>query len=113
MKKIAKTITGILAVAALSFGIFALSCRFNRGSANVAFAQSTTQNPENQVSIPGDSLSVVQALQTTFRSISSSVLPAVVEVDVTTKTKSQSYNPFKDLPFFFGPSLLLVHSCLR
>ncbi|MBQ1833070.1 MAG: Do family serine endopeptidase [Treponema sp.] len=102
MKKIAKTITGVLAVAALSFGIVALSCRFSRGSANVAFAQSTTQNPENQVSIPGDSLSVVQALQTTFRSISSSVLPAVVEVDVTTKTKSQSYNPFKDLPFFFG-----------
>ena len=102
MKKIAKTITGIAAVAAVSFGVAALSCRFSKGSANVAFAQSNASPEGTPVAIPTDSLSVVQALQTNFRSISSNVLPAVVEVDVKTKTKSQSYNPFKDLPFFFG-----------
>lgn len=102
MKKIAKTITGIAAVAAVSFGVAALSCRFSKGSANVAFAQSNASPEGTTVAIPTDSLSVVQALQTNFRSISSNVLPAVVEVDVKTKTKSQSYNPFKDLPFFFG-----------
>ena len=102
MKRITKTITGVVAVAAVSFGIFALSCNFNRGSANVAFAQSNTQATERSSVLPSDSLSVVQALQSNFRSISSNVLPAVVEVDVKTKTKSQSYNPFKDLPFFFG-----------
>lgn len=100
MKKIAKTITGVAAVAAVSFGIFALSCRFNRGSANVAFAQSSTKSHSDDSPIPDDSLSIMQALQTSFRSISNSVLPAVVEVDVTTKTKVQSYNPFKGFPFF-------------
>lgn len=102
MKKIAKTITGIAVVAAVSFGVVALSCRFSKGSANVAFAQSNASPEGTPVAVPTDSLSVVQALQTNFRSISSNVLPAVVEVDVKTKTKSQSYNPFKDLPFFFG-----------
>ena len=50
------------------------------------------------------SLSVVEALQNTFRSISETMLPAVVEVDVTeTKTYTDPFggmsNPFE---FFFG-----------
>ena len=49
-------------------------------------------------------LSVVEALQTTFRSVSESMLPAVVEVDVTeTKTYTDPFrgftNPFE---YFFG-----------
>ena len=54
---------------------------------------------------PGDpSLSVIEALQNSFRSISNSMLPAVVEVDVTeTKTYTDPFggmsNPFE---FFFG-----------
>ena len=97
MKTIGKTIIAVAAVAAVSVGVLALSCRANNGSANVVYAQT---NPAK--SLPEDGLEITQALQKSFRSISSQVLPAVVEVDVTTKTKTQSYNPFKDLPFFFN-----------
>ncbi len=50
------------------------------------------------------SLSVIEALQNSFRSISNTMLPAVVEVDVTeTKTYTDPFggmsNPFE---FFFG-----------
>ena len=50
------------------------------------------------------SISVVEALQNSFRSISNTMLPAVVEVDVTeTKTYSSPFggmtNPFE---YFFG-----------
>ena len=46
-----------------------------------------------------DSLRYLEALQTTFRSISANLLPSVVEVDVT-ETKTYS-NPFQNMPFFF------------
>src|SRR5574344_2980502 len=97
MKVWTKRVIGITAVAALSFGLLSFSCKANKGSANVAFAETTPA-----VTIPQNSLSVVEAMQTTFQSISSGVLPAVVEVDVTEKTKVDNYNPFQDLPFFFG-----------
>src|SRR5574344_2145358 len=97
MKAWTKKALGIAAVAALSFGFLSFSCKANKGSANVAFAETTPA-----VSIPADSLGVVEAMQNTFRSISSGVLPAVVEVDVTEKTKVKATNPFGDLPFFFG-----------
>ncbi|MBO7639449.1 MAG: trypsin-like peptidase domain-containing protein, partial [Treponema sp.] len=97
MKTIGKAIAAVAAVAIVSAGVLILSCRANNGSANVVYAQT---NPAK--SLPEDGLEITQALQQSFRSISSQVLPAVVEVDVTTKTKTQSYNPFKDLPFFFN-----------
>ncbi len=97
MNTITKRILGTATVAALSFGFLALSCKVNNGSANVAFADT-----KPQTKLPSDSLEVTQALQNTFRSISSQVLPAVVEVDVTEKTTVQTFNPFRDLPFFFG-----------
>ena len=97
MKSVTKKIIGTAAVAAFSFGVLTLSCRANKGAANVAFAEGASS-----VSIPADPLAVTQALQTTFRSISSEVLPAVVEVDVTETTKVQTFNPFRELPFFFG-----------
>jgi serine protease Do len=96
-----KTWTKYLIVAAsaavLSFGLVSLSCRGAavRGSANTAFADS---NPA--VSIPSDSLTVVESLQNAFRAVSSGVLPAVVEVDITEKKTVQA-NPLQDLPFFF------------
>ena len=102
MKKITKNAAMILCTAALSFGIFNLSCKVNRGSANVAFAESSPA-----AVIPQDSLAVTQSLQNTFRSISSNILPAVVEVDVIEKKKIQVYNPFQDFfknnPFFSTP----------
>ena len=100
MKKSTKNAIGItvgtLAVV-LTFGVVSFSCKANNGSANVAFAET-----KPVVTIPKESLAVAEALQSTFRSIASGVLPAVVEVDVTEKTKVKTYNPFKDLPFFFG-----------
>ncbi len=97
MKTLTKKIAGISTVAAIAFGAIALSCKANNGSASVAYAQSSPA-----VNLPKESLEVTQALQNTFRSISSQVLPAVVEVDVTTKQTVQTFNPFRDLPFFFG-----------
>ena len=49
-------------------------------------------------------LSIVEALQTTFQSVSNTLLPSVVEVDITqTKTYSSPFggssNPFE---WFFG-----------
>ncbi|MCQ2248610.1 MAG: Do family serine endopeptidase [Treponema sp.] len=98
MKKPVKNIATAIAVAALSFGIFNLSCKVNNGSANVAFAESPAVN------LPKDSLQVTQSLQDTFRAISANVLPAVVEVDVTETVEAGPSIPdfFKDLPFFFG-----------
>jgi len=97
MKSWTKKAIGIGTVAAISFGLLSFSCKANKGSANVAFAETTPA-----VSIPADSLGVVEAMQSTFRSISSGVLPAVVEVDVTETAKVKSVNPFENLPFFFG-----------
>ncbi len=98
MKSPAKKILLFFSSALLVFGVIAISCNSsNKKSANVAFAEN---NPV--VNLDQDSLSVTQALQNTFRGISSQVLPAVVEVDVTETTRVQTFNPFKDLPFFFG-----------
>lgn len=83
-----------ITTAALVVTLTFSACNTHNGSANVAFAQSTPT-----VSIPQNSLEVTQALQNTFRAISSQVLPAVVEVDVTETTTVQTYNPFE---YFFG-----------
>ncbi|MCR5290264.1 MAG: Do family serine endopeptidase [Treponema sp.] len=97
MKSWSKYAIGAVSAAALSFGLISLSCRgvAIRGSANTAFAESSPA-----VSIPTESLSVVEALQTAFRSVSSGVLPSVVEVDVTEKKKVQA-NPMQSIPWFF------------
>lgn len=48
-------------------------------------------------------LSVVEAFQTTFRSISDTLLPSVVEVDVTEKTYTDPFQGFSSpFEFFFG-----------
>ncbi|MGN0728912.1 Do family serine endopeptidase [Treponema sp.] len=96
MKNSLKKFVYVSAAAVLALGIFTLSCKVNKGSAAVAFAET----PASQ--IPQDSFAVTQALQNSFRAITSQVLPAVVEVDVKETTKVKTFNPFKDLPFFFG-----------
>ena len=78
MKKISDLpakILGTVAVAAVSFGLLTFSCKANNGSANVAFAETKP--------VPAaSSMQVVESLQDVFRSISTSVLPAVVEVSL-------------------------------
>ncbi len=99
MKKIAKYALLSTAASALAFSFVALSCRRVevKGTADTAFAETPRSAA---VSIPRDALNVVEALQSSFRAISSGVLPSVVEIDVTEKTTVSS-SPFDDLPFFF------------
>lgn len=81
MKKIFKLIASITFVTLLSSSLFA--------------------DPPKRVN---QSLSIVEAIQDTFRSISDTLLPAVVEVDVTeTKTYSNPFGGFSSpFDFFFG-----------
>lgn len=102
MKKLVKTILAGTAACAVGFGALSISCRAVevKGTADTAFAD--TRAPS--VSIPSESLKVLEALQDSFRSISSGVLPSVVEIDVTEKTEVNTVNPFDGWPFdfFFG-----------
>lgn len=101
MKKITKRIFAGMAACALAFAAVSLSCTRVQvqGSAATAFADTTPA-----VTIPAESLKVIEALQSSFRSISSGVLPSVVEIDVTEKKEVQTMNPFDGWPFdfFFG-----------
>lgn len=96
---LAGTFAGAFAFAAVSFGCSKTSVK---GSAQTAFAGSagTAYAETPAVDIPSGALSVLESLQTSFRSISSGVLPSVVEIDVTEK-KEMPASPFDDLPFFF------------
>lgn len=100
MNRLTKNIVGVGLAAVLSFGLISFSCSgkdAKLNGANTAFADTVPA-----VKIPADSLSVLEAMQNVFRSISEQVLPSVVEVDVTEK-KTRPANPFGDLPFkFFG-----------
>src|SRR5574344_195135 len=55
---------------------------------------------DTEDTVSAASLSVIEAMQNVFRSVSSSVLPSVVEVDVV-ETKTRPANPFSEIPFFF------------
>jgi Do/DeqQ family serine protease len=103
MKKWTKRILGISAMAIVAFALVSFSCgktkvkgsaetTFTEGTAGVAYAETKRQTP-------AEALKVVEALQTSFRSISETLLPSVVEVDVT-ETKTYK-DPFADIPFFF------------
>ena len=102
MKKITKRILAGTAACALAFAAVSLSCTRVQVQGNAATAFADTSKPA--VTIPADSLKVIEALQSSFRSISSGVLPSVVEIDVTEKKEVQAINPFDGWPFdfFFG-----------
>ena len=98
MKNLTKRIfaNAALCVSAFAFvGFFCVKAKV-QGSADTVFADTTAPS----VSIPSESLKIVEALQSSFNSISSGVLPSVVEVDITEKTKIQS-SPFDNIPFWF------------
>lgn len=101
MKKITKRLLAGTAACAFAFAAVSLSCTRVQvqGSAATAFAD--TSKPA--VTIPQESLKVIEALQNSFRSISSGVLPSVVEIDVTEKKEVQSMNPFDGWPFDGSP----------
>ena len=104
MKKWTKCIVGVASVAVLAFALVSLSCGKTKvsGSAETTFAGGTAgtayaETPRNNYS-PEQALSIVEALQTSFRYITDTMLPAVVEVDVT-ETKTYT-NP---MPSFGWP----------
>ncbi|WP_303922106.1 Do family serine endopeptidase [Treponema berlinense] len=92
-----KILCGISA-AVLAFAAVSFSCSKVKveGTADTVFAET-----KSAVSIPSESLKVVEALQNSFNSISEGVLPSVVEIDVTEKKKITQTNPFEDFPFWF------------
>ncbi len=84
MKKLTKLIAGLALFLAAGSSVF---------------AQSTKKTP-----ISSTEISIIQALQNSFRSISETMLPAVVEVDVSeTKTYTSPFGGFSSpWDFFFG-----------
>lgn len=97
MKKIAKAILATAFAATFAFAAVSLSCSRTevKGSAATAFAETSAP-----VSVSSADLKIIEALQNSFRAISSGVLPSVVEIDVTEKKEIQA-SPFDDFPFFF------------
>ena len=98
MKRRTKYLAGVAFATLLSFLLFSFSCSSSEGkSANTAFADTAPA-----VAIAKDSLAVAEAMQNVFRSVSSGVLPSIVEIDViekkTVTTPSMGW-PFN---FFFG-----------
>ena len=66
-------------------------------------AQLFADPPVRKAGTDAASLSVVEALQNSFRSISQTMLPAVVEVDVTeTKTYTSPFGGSNPFEYFFG-----------
>lgn len=103
MKKLTKRLLAGSAAAALAFAALSLSCTRVQVEGNAATAFADTSKPA--IPISSESLRVIEALQDSFRSISSGVLPSVVEIDVTEKKEVQQMSPFDGWPFdfFFGP----------
>ena len=105
MRTWTKRILTLVAASAFTFAVVSMSCAKTKvsGTADTAFADTAPA-----VSIPADSLKVLEALQNSFRSISAGVLPSVVEIDVTEKKEvsTPSFDDFfgGDSPFrfFFG-----------
>lgn len=102
MKKNLKYIAGCAVAAVVAFTVVSFSCtgKKDRGTANTAFAQTKNSAEHGSVNIPQSSLNIIEAMQDVNRSISSTVLPSVVELDVV-ETKKRARNPFGDIPFFF------------
>ncbi|MDR1326402.1 MAG: Do family serine endopeptidase [Treponema sp.] len=81
---------------------FALACFSFFGP--MAKLGKVVQAEQNQVMIPESALAVAESLQTTIQTVSSKVVPSVVEIDTVSVVQRQSQN-YNGIPweFFFGP----------
>ncbi|MBQ9239414.1 MAG: Do family serine endopeptidase [Treponema sp.] len=97
MKTWTKRLIGIGTAALVSFTAILFACRKSpvQGTAGTAFAETAASS-----ALSPESRTVLEALQNSFRTISATLLPAVVEVDVT-ETRTAPASPFDRLPFFF------------
>jgi len=90
------------------FNLVFIGAIFGFTLAFLSFSCSTpgarVQAQESKVVIPEDALSVVNSLQSVFRSVSEKMLPSVVEINTVSVRRQQSQN-FNGIPwdFFFGP----------
>lgn len=108
MKKWTKRLVALACVTVVAFAVVSLSCGETKveGSAETTGTRGTAyaETPVKSNFTEAEALTIVEALQTSFRSVSDRMLPAVVEVDVT---ETREYkNPMADFgwPFddFFG-----------
>ena len=100
MKTITKLLSIIAAAALLTTACFAAASKAPQH--NEEEPAPREKRVSNQTA--AQALTVVEALQTTFRSVSEELLPSVVEVDVTeTKTVKDPFGGFSSpFDFFFG-----------
>lgn len=109
MKKLTKNLLGVSCAAIFAFALVSLSCGkvHVQGSAETTFSGTAdtayAESPRSDISV-SDSLKVLEALQNSFRNISQTMLPTVVEVDVSeTKTYQDPFGGFSNpFEFFFG-----------
>ncbi|MCL2834047.1 MAG: Do family serine endopeptidase [Treponema sp.] len=86
--------------------IFGFSLAFLSFSCSTPGGKNLVQAQESPtVVIPSDALAVAENLQTAFQSVSSKVLPSVVEVKTVIIQRQQQSQSFNGIPweFFFGP----------
>lgn len=103
--KIIKKIGLGAAALVCAFAFTTLSCRKTeiKGSADTVYAETYTPSKGTPaITIASSDLKMLEALQNSFRSISSGVLPSVCEIDVVEKTTVPA-NPFFDSDGFTSP----------
>lgn len=99
MKSWTKIVLCVMGGAFLSFGIFTLSCAKATVKGNAATVYAETRSRI----MSEETLKSVEALQNSFRAISTALLPSVVEVDTTETRTVNAIDPFEDFRrFFFG-----------
>lgn len=96
MKLWTKRLLGFAMAVMVTFVLFSFSCTKDSSTANVVSAGTVFADTSPAVAIPTDALSVVESLQTVYRSVCEQVLPSVVEVDVVSVIEQDvsSINPF-------------------
>ena len=96
-KTLTKFALMILGVFCASFFLFSFSCSSEKTAAKLKNTVFADNSPA--VSMPEDALAVVEALQSAFRSVSSEVLPSVVEIDIIETKTVDTSNFMNGFPF--------------
>ena len=96
MKLWTKRLLGFALAVAVAFVLFSFSCTKDSSTANIVSAGTIFADTSPAVTIPADSLSVVESLQNVYRAVCEQVLPSVVEVDVVSVVEQNvtTTNPF-------------------
>lgn len=112
MKKWTKGVLGFTSIASVAIVAFVVVSLVSgkskvEGSAQTTYASGNSDTAYAETSTRGshsEAMNIVSALQTSFREISDTMLPAVVEVDVTeTKTYTDPFGEFSSpFEYFFG-----------